>query len=46
MVSDVVVIWFADRDLQTDGFSMESCRAMVSLMDVSSPLLGQVKLDV
>uniref|UniRef100_A0A3Q4HUY4 Calpain 1, (mu/I) large subunit b n=1 Tax=Neolamprologus brichardi TaxID=32507 RepID=A0A3Q4HUY4_NEOBR len=33
------------RDLQTDGFSMESCRAMVSLMDVSSPLLGQVKLD-
>ncbi|MEQ2242188.1 Calpain-1 catalytic subunit, partial [Ilyodon furcidens] len=23
------------RDLQTDGFSMESCRAMVSLMDVS-----------
>uniref|UniRef100_A0A672GZC6 Calpain 1, (mu/I) large subunit b n=1 Tax=Salarias fasciatus TaxID=181472 RepID=A0A672GZC6_SALFA len=27
----------ADRDLQTDGFSMESCRAMVSLMDVSSP---------
>uniref|UniRef100_A0A3Q3J5J9 Calpain catalytic domain-containing protein n=1 Tax=Monopterus albus TaxID=43700 RepID=A0A3Q3J5J9_MONAL len=25
-----------DRDLQTDGFSMESCRAMVSLMDVSS----------
>uniref|UniRef100_A0A3Q4I2D7 Calpain 1, (mu/I) large subunit b n=1 Tax=Neolamprologus brichardi TaxID=32507 RepID=A0A3Q4I2D7_NEOBR len=31
------------EDLQTDGFSMESCRAMVSLMDVSSPLLGQVK---
>uniref|UniRef100_A0A671UZR6 Calpain 1, (mu/I) large subunit b n=1 Tax=Sparus aurata TaxID=8175 RepID=A0A671UZR6_SPAAU len=24
------------RDLQTDGFSLESCRAMVSLMDVSS----------
>uniref|UniRef100_A0A3Q2QBN6 EF-hand domain-containing protein n=1 Tax=Fundulus heteroclitus TaxID=8078 RepID=A0A3Q2QBN6_FUNHE len=24
------------RDLQTDGFSMESCRAMVSLLDVSS----------
>uniref|UniRef100_A0A673BNJ7 Calpain 1, (mu/I) large subunit b n=1 Tax=Sphaeramia orbicularis TaxID=375764 RepID=A0A673BNJ7_9TELE len=23
----------ADRDLQTDGFSMESCRSMVSLMD-------------
>uniref|UniRef100_A0A8P4GAC0 Calpain 1, (mu/I) large subunit b n=1 Tax=Dicentrarchus labrax TaxID=13489 RepID=A0A8P4GAC0_DICLA len=29
-----VFLWlFTDRDLQTDGFSMESCRAMVSLMD-------------
>jgi len=26
----------SDRDLQTDGFSSESCSAMVSLMDVSS----------
>uniref|UniRef100_A0A672ME93 Calpain-1 catalytic subunit-like n=1 Tax=Sinocyclocheilus grahami TaxID=75366 RepID=A0A672ME93_SINGR len=25
----------SDRDLKTDGFSLESCRCMVSLMDVS-----------
>lgn len=36
---------FADRDLQTDGFSMESCRAMVSLMDVSSSFKQWPLLD-
>ncbi len=25
----------SDRDLKTDGFSLEACRCMVSLMDVS-----------
>uniref|UniRef100_A0A7N6C2R9 Calpain 1, (mu/I) large subunit b n=1 Tax=Anabas testudineus TaxID=64144 RepID=A0A7N6C2R9_ANATE len=30
----LLLLWlFTDRDLQTDGFSMESCRAMISLMD-------------
>uniref|UniRef100_A0A3Q3IXK8 Calpain 1, (mu/I) large subunit b n=1 Tax=Monopterus albus TaxID=43700 RepID=A0A3Q3IXK8_MONAL len=36
-----------DRDLQTDGFSMESCRAMVSLMDKDgSPRLGLLEFQV
>lgn len=30
---------FTDSDLKTDGFSTESCRAMVSLLDVSCPLV-------
>lgn len=30
---------FTDGDLKTDGFSTESCRAMVSLLDVSCPLV-------
>uniref|UniRef100_A0A3Q3J690 Calpain 1, (mu/I) large subunit b n=1 Tax=Monopterus albus TaxID=43700 RepID=A0A3Q3J690_MONAL len=35
------------RDLQTDGFSMESCRAMVSLMDKDgSPRLGLLEFQV
>lgn len=25
-----------DKDLKTDGFSKESCRSMINLMDVSS----------
>lgn len=28
--------FFADKDLRTKGFSTESCRSMVNLMDVSS----------
>lgn len=26
---------FSDADLKTDGFSIESCRSMVAVMDVS-----------
>ena len=26
---------FSDEDIKTDGFSTESCRTMVNLMDVS-----------
>uniref|UniRef100_A0A3P9LKC9 Calpain 1, (mu/I) large subunit b n=1 Tax=Oryzias latipes TaxID=8090 RepID=A0A3P9LKC9_ORYLA len=39
--------WFcvADKDLQTDGFSLESCRAMVSLMDVSCLMLLRIHLS-
>uniref|UniRef100_A0A8C7NBH6 Calpain 1, (mu/I) large subunit a n=1 Tax=Oncorhynchus kisutch TaxID=8019 RepID=A0A8C7NBH6_ONCKI len=29
----------SDKDLKTDGFSMESCRTMVNLMDVSSTVI-------
>lgn len=28
-----------DKDLKTDGFSIESCRSMVAVMDVSFPSL-------
>uniref|UniRef100_A0A8P4K3B4 Calpain 1, (mu/I) large subunit b n=1 Tax=Dicentrarchus labrax TaxID=13489 RepID=A0A8P4K3B4_DICLA len=43
-----VFLWlFTDRDLQTDGFSMESCRAMVSLMDKDgSARLGLLEFQV
>lgn len=33
-VSELVLL--ADKDLRTKGFSLESCRSMVNLMDVSS----------
>lgn len=29
---------FVGTDIKTDGFSMETCRVMVNLMDVSSQL--------
>lgn len=32
---------FSDKDLKTDGFSLDSCRNMVNLMDVSSWHCGQ-----
>lgn len=33
------VLWcFAGTDIKTDGFSMETCRVMVNLMDVSSQM--------
>lgn len=31
--------WISDGDLKTDGFSIESCRSMVAVMDVSFLLL-------
>lgn len=31
----------SDKDLKTDGFSLDSCRNMVNLMDVSSWHCGQ-----
>ena len=30
------LVFLADKDLRTKGFSLESCRSMVNLMDVSS----------
>lgn len=36
---------FTDGDLKTDGFSTESCRAMVSLLDVSCPLVLRPQLQ-
>lgn len=29
------LVFLADKDLRTTGFSLESCRSMVNLMDVS-----------
>lgn len=29
------LLFLADKDLRTKGFSLESCRSMVNLMDVS-----------
>lgn len=31
----IAIYVFSDKDLKTDGFSMEACRTMVNLMDVS-----------
>uniref|UniRef100_A0AAQ4QR06 Calpain 11 n=1 Tax=Gasterosteus aculeatus aculeatus TaxID=481459 RepID=A0AAQ4QR06_GASAC len=44
--SQVFVI--SDKDLKTDGFSVESCRTMVNLMDVSygSARLGLVEFQI
>lgn len=33
-------MFVSDKDLRTDGFSLESCRSMVNLMDVSFYLLS------
>lgn len=33
------LVFLADKDLRTKGFSLESCRSMVNLMDVSFHLL-------
>lgn len=40
-------LFVSDKDLRTDGFSLESCRSMVNLMDVSFHLLlSSVEFEV
>jgi hypothetical protein len=38
-VEALELVFLADKDLRTKGFSVESCRSMVNLMDVSCTLL-------